>query len=175
MLCPVRWAFVQAVLCPVRWAFVQPGWRSAVRLLEPRPGRTTPELLRLRAARVRHDEATVVRGQDILDLLLVGFIHKLLIVRDDGLGDCLANRVDLRDETASTNANADVDLRESLLPEKQDGLIDLHLQNFGTNQVHRAAVDAHQATPGLTERDGDRAFFAAVRLNFLRLCESVHR
>merc|ERR1719281_1907316 len=132
MLCPVRWAFVQAVLCPVRWAFVQPGWRSAVRLLEPRPGRTTPELLRLRAARVRH-------------------------------------------ETASTNANADVDLRESLLPEKQHGLIDLHLQNFGTNQVHRAAVDAHQATPGLTERDGDRAFFAAVRLNFLRLCESVHR
>merc|ERR1719231_44341 len=90
-------------------------------------GRATAELLRLSAAGVRHDQAAVVRRQDVLDLLLVRLVHVLLEIRDNGLRDGLANRVDLRDETTATHTDADVHLREALLAEEEDRLVHLHL------------------------------------------------
>merc|ERR1719191_2092394 len=116
-----------------------------VGLLETSTGRATAELLRLSAARVRHDQAAVVRGQDVLNLLLVGLIHVLLEIRDNRLRDGLTNRIDLRDETTATHAHPDVHLREALLAEEQDRLVHLHLQDLRLDELKRAAVDAHEA------------------------------
>merc|ERR1719191_668922 len=138
-----------------------------VGLLEASTGRATAELLRLSAAGVRHDQAAVVRSQDVLDLLLVGLVHVLLEVRDDSLRDGLANRVDLRDETTATHTHTDVHLREALLAEEEDRLVHLHLQHLRLDEFKRAAVDAHEAVARLAQRDRHRSLLPAVGLHAL--------
>merc|ERR1719420_674347 len=140
-----------------------------VGLLEASTGRATAEFLRLSAARVRHDQAAVVRSQDVLDLLLVGLIHVLPEVRDNRLRDGLTNRIDLRDETTATNAHTDVHLREALLAEEEDRLVHLHLQHLRLDELKRAAVDAHEAVAGLAQRDCHRRLLPAVGLHTLGL------
>merc|ERR1719399_2103850 len=135
-----------------------------VGLLEASTGRATAELIRLSAAGGRHDQAAVVRRQDVLDLLLVGLVHVLLEVRDNRLRDGLTNRVDLRNETTATHANADVHLREALLAEEENRLVHLHLQNLRLDQVKWAAVDAHEPVTGLAQRDRHRSLLPAVGL-----------
>merc|ERR1719172_539497 len=140
-----------------------------VRLLEASTGRATTELLRLSAAGVRHDQAAVVRGQDVLDLLLVRLVHVLLEIRDNGLRDGLTNRVDLRDETTATHTHTDVHLREALLAEEEDRLVPLHLQPLRLDEIKRAAVDAHEAIAGLAQGHRHRRLLPAVGLHALGL------
>lgn len=68
---------------------------STVRLLVARAGRGTAELLGLAAARVRDEEVSVVGHEEVLDLALRGLVDVLLVERHDGLGDRLADGVDL--------------------------------------------------------------------------------
>lgn len=72
-----------------------------VRLLVARACRRAAELLGLAAAGVGNEEVAVVRHQEILDLALGGLVHVLLVEGDDSLGDCLADRVDLMNNSRS--------------------------------------------------------------------------
>lgn len=66
-----------------------------VGLLVARASGGTAELLGLAATGVGHEEVAVVGHEKVLDLTLGGLVHVLLVERHDGLGDCLADSVDL--------------------------------------------------------------------------------
>jgi hypothetical protein len=54
-------------------------------------------------------------------------VNELLVVGDDGLGDRLADGVDLGDVTTTADADADVDTSELVEADNQKGLVDLSL------------------------------------------------
>lgn len=62
-----------------------------VRLLEPGTGTLTTELLGLAAAVVGDEEGTVELGEGLLEQVLGVLIDELLVVGDQGLGDCLSD------------------------------------------------------------------------------------
>jgi hypothetical protein len=82
--------------------------RLTVRLLEAGTGTGTAELLGLATTVVGDEEGTVVLGQGLLEQVLAVLIDVLLVVGDQGLGDGLADGVDLRSVTTTGNADADV-------------------------------------------------------------------
>lgn len=53
-------------------------------------------------------------------------IDELLVVGDDGLGDGLADGVDLRGLTTTGDADADVDAGELVGTDDEEGLVDLY-------------------------------------------------
>lgn len=71
-------------------------------------------------ARIRDEEGAVEGEEGVLDLLLGGLIDVLLEVGDDGLGEGLAEGVDLRGLATTLDAEPDVDTSEALTAEDQD-------------------------------------------------------
>lgn len=96
-----------------------------VRLLVTGTGTTTTELLRLCAAVVGNQKRAVVLDESLLELVLGVLVDVLLVVGDDGLGDGLANGVDLRGVTTTGDADTDVDTGELVDADDQEGLVDL--------------------------------------------------
>ena len=85
-----------------------------VGLLEPGASTATTELLGLTAPGIGDEEGAVVSDEDILDLLLGLLVDVLLVEGDEGLGDGLADGVDLGGVTAALDADAHVDAGEAL-------------------------------------------------------------
>jgi hypothetical protein len=81
-----------------------------VGLLEARAGTVTTELLGLAPPVVGDEECAVVLDEGLLELVLGVLVDELLVVGDDGLGDGLADGVDLRGVTTTGDADADVDV-----------------------------------------------------------------
>ena len=52
-------------------------------------------------------------------------VNELLVVGDEGLGDGLADGVDLRGVTTSGDAHADVEVGELVEADDEEGLVDL--------------------------------------------------
>jgi hypothetical protein len=99
-------------------------------------------------------------------------VDELLVVGDDGLGDSLADGVDLRGVTTTGDADADVDvgcwcllvlwtkgasvspceggLRTELVEaEDQDGLVDLEAKDLGLDEGKGLSVDLDETLTGL--------------------------
>lgn len=83
------------------------------------------ELLRLRTARVSHQQLPVVLQHQVLDFSLGCLVHIFLIEGYNSSCDCLANGVDLAHATTTLNFHANVDLAEFLLADEQHRLHDL--------------------------------------------------
>ena len=81
-----------------------------VGLLVAGAGTLTAELLGLAPPVVGDEEYAVVLDEGLLELVLGVLVDKLLVVGDDGLGDGLADGVDLRGVTTTGDADADVDV-----------------------------------------------------------------
>lgn len=96
-----------------------------VRLLVSRARSWTTELLGLASPVVSDQQGTVVGNEGLLQLVLGELIDVFLVVGDDGLGDSLADGVDLAGVATTGHANADVDFGEALEAEEEDGLVDL--------------------------------------------------
>ena len=64
-----------------------------------------------------------------------------LIVSDEGLGERLADSVDLAGVAAALHADADVDVGEAVLAQEQDRLLQLVLQGRGLHQLQGTTVD----------------------------------
>ena len=101
--------------CPIFDAAKQPNtpyWRNCltVGLLVPGAGTGTSELLGLAPPVVGDEECAVVLDEGLLELVLGVLVDVLLVVGDDGLGDGLADGVDLRGVTTTGDADADVDV-----------------------------------------------------------------
>lgn len=54
-------------------------------------------------------------------------VDELLVVGDEGLGDGLADRVDLRRVAAAADTHPDVDRRELVSAEDEERLVDLFI------------------------------------------------
>lgn len=76
-------------------------------------------------------------------------VDELLVVCHDALGDGLADGVDLRGVPAAGDAHADVDGREFVEPDDEEGLVDLEAEHFRLHEVERGAVDFNEAAAGL--------------------------
>lgn len=81
-----------------------------VRLLVPRAGAGTAELLGLAPPVVGDEEGAVVLDERLLELVLGVLVDELLVVGDDGFGDSLADGVDLGGVATAGDADADVDV-----------------------------------------------------------------
>merc|ERR1719198_1345877 len=139
--------------------------RLTVGLLEASAGAATTELLRLDTPGVSDDEAAVVRGQDVLDLLLGGLIDELLVVGHDALGNGLADGVDLRSETSALHADPDVELAGPLLAEEQEWLVHLGTEDVGLDGVQGAAVQAEVALASADKGNGNGGLLTAEALD----------
>lgn len=98
-----------------------------IRLLVPRTGTGTAELLGLASPAIGDQQGAVVLQQGLLQLVLGELIDVFLVVGDDGLGDRLADGIDLRGVATAGDAHADVDFGEALEAEEEDGLVDLEV------------------------------------------------
>jgi hypothetical protein len=101
--------------------------RLTVRLLVPGAGTATTELLGLRAAVVGNEQCAVVLDKSLLQLVLGVLVDVLLVVGDEGLGDGLADGVDLGGVTTTGDADADVDTGELVRTDDEERLVDLSL------------------------------------------------
>lgn len=100
-----------------------------VGLLVAGTGTGTTELLGLRATVVGNEQGAVVLDKSLLELVLGVLVNVLLVVGDDGLGDGLADGVDLRGVATTGDANADVDTGELVSADDQEGLVDLGVKH----------------------------------------------
>ena len=123
------------------------------RLLEARAGTLSAKLLGLAPTRVGDEEGPVVRDEDLADLERARRVLVLGDVGDDGLGDGLAEGVQLRGVTTARDAKADVDAlerrterggRTDKLLEEEDRLVQLATQDRGAVQRQRDTVDLDQ-------------------------------
>ena len=96
-----------------------------VRLLEARTGAGTTELLGLAAAVVGNEEGAVELDEGLLEQVLGVLVDELLVVGDEGLGNSLADGVDLRGVTTTGDADADVEVGELVKADNEEGLVDL--------------------------------------------------
>jgi hypothetical protein len=106
------------------WLFVWWG-RLTVGFLVPGTGTATTELLGLRTTVVGDEQCAVVLNKSLLQLVLGVLIDVLLVVGDDGLGDGLADGVDLGGVTTTGDTDADVDTGELVSADDQERLVDL--------------------------------------------------
>merc|ERR1739845_37624 len=139
--------------------------RLTVRLLVTGASRRTTELLRLAAPGIGHQQASVVGQKDLLDLLLSGFVHVLLVPRYDSLGEGLTDGVHLRDVT--TAPDPDVHAGELVRSEEEDGLEDLVPQYLRLNELNGRTIDLDQTTASLDKGDGDGGFLPSESLDAL--------
>jgi hypothetical protein len=149
--------------------------RSTVGLLEPCAGTAPTELLRLAAPGVGDEEGAVVAREDVLDLLLGGLVDVLLEVRDERLGDGLADGVDLRRLPPAADADAHVDLLEPAAAGEHDWLERLEPEHLRPDQLDRHAVHLDEPAPGLGVRDRHSRLLAAETLHGASSRASEHR
>jgi hypothetical protein len=93
-------------------------------------------------------------------LVLGVLIDELLVVCNNGLGDCLTDGVDLRSVSTTGNTDTDVDTGELVQTDNQEGLVDLESQDLGLDEGERGAVDLDKALSGLAV--GDRGGWRTV-------------
>jgi hypothetical protein len=99
--------------------------RLSVRLLVPGAGAGTTELLGLAAAVVSDQQGAVELDKGLLEQVLGVLVDVLLVVGDEGLGDGLADGVDLGGVTTTGDTDADVDVGELVEADNQEGLVNL--------------------------------------------------
>ncbi|KAJ6263598.1 hypothetical protein Dda_2166 [Drechslerella dactyloides] len=104
-------------------------------------GARPAKLLRLTPPVVRHQQRPVVLQQRGLELVLRVLVHVLLVIRDNALGDRLADGVDLRRVATARYADADVDVGELVEAEDEQGLVDLEAEDFRLDEVDWGPVD----------------------------------
>ena len=99
--------------------------RLTVRFLVTSTSTWTTELLGLGPSGIGDEKCAVVLEESLLELVLGVLVNELLVVGDDGLGDGLADGVDLGDVTTTGDADTDIDTGELVEADDQKGLVDL--------------------------------------------------
>ena len=127
------------------------------------------ELLGLAAAGVGDEQRLVVLDEELLHLALERLVFVLLGVRDDTLGNGLADRHDLRAGTTTADAHSNVEVGKLVLSEEEDGLAHLHSQRDGLHNVERLSIDTNISLAGGDPGDGGRVLLSAEGLNLLSI------
>ena len=139
-----------------------------VGLLEPSTSTATTELLGLAAPGIGDEEGAIVPDEDVLDLLLGLLIDVLLVEGDEGLGDALADGVDLGGLPTAADADAHVHAGEAVAAKEKDGLEGLVAKDLRLHQLDGAPVHLDQAAPPFAVSHRHRRFLAAEALHRLR-------
>ena len=140
-----------------------------VRLLVACACRGTSKLLWLAPSRVSYEESAVVRKEDVLNFVLGTLVNVLLVVSNQGLGNGLANGVNLARLAATLAPDTDVDVGKTIKAEQKDGLVDLEPERLGLDELDRARVNLYDSTPALAVGDSGSAALPPENLNRLRL------
>jgi hypothetical protein len=124
-------------------------------------------LLRLHASRVGDEQGSVVGDEGLLHLEGRGGVGVFRGEGDDGLGEGLADGVDLGGVTTARDADANVDVGERVglgatSGEDEKRLEELGGENRGAKELERLSVDADEAGAGLAEGDSCRGLFRDV-------------
>lgn len=107
---------------------------SSVRLLLSSSGTRTAILLRFTSSRVSDQHRSIVRSEYFFNFTFGLFIDKLLIESNNTFANSLTNSIDLGSITTTSNSNSDIEARESLGTQQQEGFLDfsshgLHYKN----------------------------------------------
>lgn len=113
----------------------------------------TTELLGFAPPGVCDQEVTVVGHELLLQLHCAVSVDVFGVVRDDGLGDCLADGVNLRGMSSTLDADTDIEGSEGVLSSDENRLVDLEAEDLRLDEVDGGAVDADEATslPGVSD------------------------
>ncbi|KAJ0533309.1 hypothetical protein HanIR_Chr09g0406941 [Helianthus annuus] len=82
---------------------------SPVRFLEPSTSTTTTKLLGLTPSGISNKQSPIIPHKNILNLLLLLFIHKLLVIRHECFRNALTNGIYLRSVTSAFHTNPHID------------------------------------------------------------------
>lgn len=87
-------------------------------------------------------------------MVLAVLVDELLVVGDDGLGNSLADGVDLGSVTTSSDPDTDIDTSEVLGTDDEEGLVGLEAEDVRLHEVDRLAIDLEKALAGLAVGNG---------------------
>lgn len=96
-----------------------------VRFLVTGTGTTATELFRLCAAVISDEQCAVVLDESLFQLVLGVLVNIFLVVGDDGLGNSLANSIDLGSVTTTSDTDADINTGEFIGANNQKRLVNL--------------------------------------------------
>lgn len=105
----------------------------------------TTELLGLCSPGVRNQKRPVVCDQLLLELHRTVRIDVLGIVSNDGLGNGLADGINLGGVSTTLYADADVNRSESILSCDENGLIDLEAEDLWLQKADGGTVNVDKA------------------------------
>lgn len=104
-------------------------------LLPARTSTSTTELLRLHPSGVCYEERSIVRHELLLQFDCAESIDVFGVVRDDGLGNGLTYRIDLRCMSTSLDAHSHIDIGKGIFSHDEDGLVNLESKDFRLDEV----------------------------------------
>lgn len=136
-----------------------------VRLLESGSGTTTTKLLWLHSSGVSNQQGLVVRGEDLLELVLRSLVDVFLVVSNQTLSNGLSDGVNLGDVTTTGDLNSDVNVLELVQTGQGQWLVDLESQDLWLNQGDWGTVHLDQTLTGLDVGNGSSGFLLTKSLN----------
>ena len=86
------------------------------------------------------------------------FVLTLLVVGDKSLGDGLTNGIHLSSVTTTLHADADIDILEASVAQKEHGLEDLEAEGLRLQELDGLTIDLDQSTTLLAVRNSDSGF-----------------
>merc|ERR1719450_157578 len=92
---------------------------------------------------------------------------RLLVVRDQRLGERLPDGVDLGHVATALHTDADVNVSKPVLSKKQNWLHELELQSSRLHQLQRAAIHLDETLPPLAVGHGGGSLLAPEGLDTL--------
>lgn len=130
-----------------------------VRLLESGSGTTTTKLLWLHSSGVSNQQGLVVRGEDLLELVLRSLVDVFLVVSNQTLSNGLSDGVNLGDVTTTGDLNSDVNVLELVQTGQGQWLVDLESQDLWLNQGDWEPFTLIKPLPALTWATAVAVFF----------------
>ena len=85
----------------------------------------------------------------LLQCVLAVLINELLVVCNNRLGNCLTNSVNLGSMSTTSNSDANVDTRELVEANNQEGFVNLESQDLGLDEVKRLSIDLDETLSSL--------------------------
>ena len=81
---------------------------------------------------------------EFLEFSLFGLVLEFLVEGDDSLADSLTDGHNLSGGTTTSDADADVEVGESVGTEEEDGLVDFHSHASGLNEFDGLSVNSDE-------------------------------